>query len=98
MGLLDDAIRDHLELKRRHGASADEVARQEKEALGPVRRDAPMSAADAAAGAPAPPMPAPAAAAPPPAAPEVFDGDDDDAAEDDEYEPGPGDRVVETTD
>src|SRR3954452_8391165 len=84
MGLLDDAIRDHLELKRRHGASADEVARQEKEALGPVRRDAPMSAADAAAAAPA--------------APEVFDGDDDDAAEDDEYEPGPGDRVVETTD
>ena len=34
MGLLDDAIREHLELKRRHGADPDEVARQENEALG----------------------------------------------------------------
>ena len=39
MGLLDDAIRDHLELRRRHGADAGDVARQEREALGPVRRD-----------------------------------------------------------
>lgn len=38
MGLLDDAIREHLELKRRHGAAAEEVARQEAEALGPPRR------------------------------------------------------------
>ncbi|WP_354699900.1 hypothetical protein DSM112329_00159 [Paraconexibacter sp. AEG42_29] len=38
MGLLDDAIREHLELKRRHGADASEVARQEHEALGPVVR------------------------------------------------------------
>ena len=38
MGLLDDAIRDHLELKRRHGAAEDEVRRQEQEALGPPRR------------------------------------------------------------
>jgi hypothetical protein len=38
MGLLDDAIREHLELKRRHGADASEVARQEHEALGPARR------------------------------------------------------------
>ena len=38
MGLLDDAIREHLELKRRHGADPDEVTRQEREALGaPVR-------------------------------------------------------------
>jgi hypothetical protein len=38
MGLLDDAIREHLELKRRHGADPDEVSRQEREALGaPVR-------------------------------------------------------------
>ena len=36
MGLLDDAIREHLELKRRHGADPQEVARQEDEALGPV--------------------------------------------------------------
>ncbi len=34
MGLLDDAIREHLELKRRHGADPSEVARQEREALG----------------------------------------------------------------
>jgi hypothetical protein len=38
MGLLDDAIREHLEFKRQHGADADEVARQEHEALGPVDR------------------------------------------------------------
>src|SRR5262245_7044149 len=40
MGLLDDAIREHLELKRRHGADASEVERQEQEALGPARRSA----------------------------------------------------------
>ena len=40
MGLLDDAIREHLELKRRHGADPGEVARQESEALGPARRAA----------------------------------------------------------
>src|ERR671929_1489335 len=37
MGLLDDAIREHLELKRQHGADPAEVARQEREALGPPR-------------------------------------------------------------
>ena len=36
MGLLDDAIREHLELKRRRGADPTEVARQEHEALGPA--------------------------------------------------------------
>src|SRR5919197_6416096 len=39
MGLLDDAIRDHLELKRRHGADPSEVAQQEQEALGPAGGD-----------------------------------------------------------
>ena len=34
MGLLDDAIKEHLELKRRRGADAEEVARLEQEALG----------------------------------------------------------------
>ncbi len=34
MGILDDAIREHLELKRRHGADSTEVARQEREILG----------------------------------------------------------------
>ena len=38
MGLLDDAIREHLELKRRRGADAEEVSRLEQEALGPPRR------------------------------------------------------------
>jgi hypothetical protein len=39
MGLLDDAIRQHLELKRQHGAPEEELQRQEEEALGPARRD-----------------------------------------------------------
>jgi hypothetical protein len=38
MGLLDDAIKEHLELKRRRGADPGEVERLEREALGPVRR------------------------------------------------------------
>jgi hypothetical protein len=38
MGLLDDAIREHLDLKRRRGADPAEVERAEREALGPVRR------------------------------------------------------------
>ena len=38
MGLLDDAIREHLDLKRRSGADPTEVERLEREALGPVRR------------------------------------------------------------
>src|SRR6516164_1302102 len=33
MGLLDDAIREHLELKRRRGADLGEVAREQREAL-----------------------------------------------------------------
>jgi hypothetical protein len=39
MGVLDDAIRQHLELKRQHGAPEEELQRQEEEALGPARRD-----------------------------------------------------------
>jgi hypothetical protein len=68
MGLLDDAIREHLDLKRRRGADPSEVARLEQEALGPVRRepataaeladehhDAPHAHEPAAAEPPAPP-------------------------------------------
>jgi hypothetical protein len=46
MGLLDDAIKEHLELKRKRGADAEEVARLEQEALGPPQRGefAPASA------------------------------------------------------
>jgi hypothetical protein len=39
MGLLDDAIREHLELKRLRGADPGDVAREEQDALGPVRRE-----------------------------------------------------------
>jgi hypothetical protein len=47
MGVLDDAIREHLDLRRRHGVSEEELRRQEEEALGPTRRDAgPVEAAD----------------------------------------------------
>jgi hypothetical protein len=38
MGELDEAIREHLELKRRRGADPAEVAREEQEALDPVTR------------------------------------------------------------
>jgi hypothetical protein len=53
MGLLDDAIREHLELKRRHGADPGAVARQESEALGPTTSPGDAAAApqdDATAG------------------------------------------------
>lgn len=38
MGILDDAIREHLELKRQHGAEDEDVERLEQEAFGPVAR------------------------------------------------------------
>ena len=38
MGILDDAIRQHLDLKRRLGAADDELARLEDEAFGPPTR------------------------------------------------------------
>src|SRR3954465_12088196 len=49
MGILDDAIREHLELKRQHGGAEEEVLRQEQEALGPARRDVPQQHEDEAA-------------------------------------------------
>ena len=55
MGLLDDAIREHLELKRKHGANPEDVARQEQEALGPGQRN---EFAQPEGAAPAPPEPA----------------------------------------
>ena len=42
MGDLDEAIREHLELKRRRGADPAEVAQQEQEALAPVTRSHPI--------------------------------------------------------
>jgi hypothetical protein len=40
MGILDDAIREHLELKRSHGAPEEEIHRQEVEALGVAHDEA----------------------------------------------------------
>jgi hypothetical protein len=69
MGLLDEAIREHLELKRRHGADPTEVARQEHEALGPARRVAEPEPE-------ATPEPEPVAEEPEPE-PELFEFDDE---------------------
>lgn len=52
MGLLDDAIREHLDLKRRRGADPAEVERDEREALGPVRRAPEGSATEDSTGRP----------------------------------------------
>jgi hypothetical protein len=41
MGLLDDAIREHLELKRRRGADPGEVAREQREVLDVVPEASP---------------------------------------------------------
>ena len=38
MGILDDAIREHLELKRQHGAATSDLDRLEQEVFGPVAR------------------------------------------------------------
>src|SRR5690242_2307072 len=64
MSILDDAIREHLELKRAHGADEGELKKLEDEAFGPPQRpdevdpfnEAPteflLSPSDTAAGAP----------------------------------------------
>jgi hypothetical protein len=49
MGLLDEAIREHLELKRRRGADPGEVARAERAALAPVFEEVPVEAHDESA-------------------------------------------------
>ena len=38
MGILDEAIREHLELKRQHGAAEGELQELEKDAFGPAER------------------------------------------------------------
>ena len=55
MGILDEAIKEHLELKRRRGADPTEIDREEREALGPVRRMAEEGSAADAPAAPEPP-------------------------------------------
>jgi hypothetical protein len=83
MSILDDAIREHLDLKRRHGAAESDVKRLEDEAFGPPTRpgepDFPDSEAPDEAGEPpeddlsaaapeAPLAPPPAETAEPPSA------------------------------
>jgi hypothetical protein len=51
MGILDDAIREHLDLKRRQGAEADELQRLEDEAFGPPSRPGEPDFPEAGAGA-----------------------------------------------
>jgi hypothetical protein len=70
MGLLDDAIREHLELKRQRGADPGEVAREQREALETppgegAAEDAPL-VAESASAAPLvdPPAATPVAAQP----------------------------------
>jgi hypothetical protein len=48
MGILDEAIRDHLELKRRGGAQETDLQRLEDEAFGPPSRPGDAAAAVAA--------------------------------------------------
>jgi len=56
VGVLDDAIREHLALQRRHGVTEAELKRQEAEALGPARREpSPRAAAEESASTPAAP-------------------------------------------
>jgi hypothetical protein len=52
MGLLDDAIREHLELKRRRGADPGEVAREQREALDALDDQAPAGSVGSAEEAP----------------------------------------------
>jgi hypothetical protein len=74
MGLLDEAIKEHLELKRRHGADPGEVARLEHEALGPARRE-PVAEAEVAQEPVAEVVPEPVAAPEPAPGPALSEDD-----------------------
>lgn len=52
MGILDEAIREHLELKRQHGAGDSELQQLEDEAFGQAERPGGESAIDSPAEAP----------------------------------------------
>lgn len=52
MGILDEAIREHLELKRQHGADGDELQQLEDEAFGPAERPGDEAPSDAQSEAP----------------------------------------------
>ena len=107
MGTLDDAIREHLELKRRAGATDDEVRQLESEAFGPPeqRRPAPPEEPEEAVAAAPPEEPAdpelPPPAAEPVPEPEPWLPDEEpDAAADDvapAAEGKPGEDLLEET-
>src|SRR5262249_24969558 len=107
MGLLDDAIREHLELKRKHGANPEDVARQENEALGQggPRAEFAQPAAEPEA-APAPPEPTEAPAPefhvpeyePEPAAPEPEPEPEAEAPADELPQGDPGITEIPTED
>lgn len=52
MGILDEAIKEHLELKRQHGAGDSELKELEDEAFGPPQRPGAEQASNTAAEAP----------------------------------------------
>src|SRR5262245_34097429 len=52
MGILDEAIREHLELKRQHGADDSELQQLEDEAFGQAERPGGEALADSVAEAP----------------------------------------------
>jgi hypothetical protein len=96
MGLLDDAIREHLELKRKHGANPEDVARQENEALGEGGPRAEFAQPGVEPDAPAAPAAeAPAEPAPVAATPEFHVPEFQPAAEPPEPEPEPEPAVDE---
>jgi hypothetical protein len=64
VGLLDDAIREHLELKRRHGAAEEEVSKLKEEVLGAAPEPEPQLPEEPAVEIP--PLEEPVAAAPEP--------------------------------
>ena len=76
MGLLDDAIREHLDLKRRRGADPTEIERAEREALGPVRRGPEVGGDDAPPAEPEAGV-EPETGVPPAPAEQWFPGDED---------------------
>lgn len=62
MGILDDAIRDHLDLKRRRGTDEPEIKRLEDEAFGPAGRpDASGTLGATASAVATPPVESPSA-------------------------------------
>ncbi len=99
MGLLDDAIREHLELKRRHGADPDEVSRQEEEVLGAAQGAAEFApsgeGADPEAKAPAEPEAPADEIEPPPEPEEAPTGADEDPWLDDGADEVPADDTLE---